>query len=173
MDGPLTGSFGEFAVIAGWGCFLWSTSCWLWSLGSYCCTRRAAPPRQPERTSEAEWEQESPPSAKAKGRKDELHRAGAYRTNGKEETNQSHSGKETATENHDGITRGQSNSGAHIGSYGPKGSTSGARSTRNAAPWWFGSGPNAATWLPPPMNRKRTMGVLGYSVRDPLMCMAD
>ena len=38
-DQPPPWSFGEFAVIAGWIFFLWSTLRWLWTLGHWLCPK--------------------------------------------------------------------------------------------------------------------------------------
>ena len=71
------------------------------------------------------------------------------------------------------LTRGSTGANSDFGSYGAASSTGGPRFTRYATPWWRGSGPYAATWIPHSVSTKRAWGLTGFAAGDPQNCMTS
>ena len=81
-------------------------------------------------------------------------------------TSQPYSREAPTREDYGRVAGGQGSAGPDLGGNGAKSSTGSSRLTRHAPPWWFGSGPNAATWLPTTVTSMRMVG--GHRAGDPL-----
>ena len=171
-DQPPPWSFGEFAVIAGWIFFLWSTLRWLWTLGHWLCPKDVS--AEASKGIRGGGQSRTGSTGKGQGRKGRgTQGCITFRRSSRPTVGDENPGEAPVLKSFDRVSRSQSCSGPLVGSNGTKGSPRGAGPSRYAPPWWSGTGYNAATWLSPPIATTRAMGALGYNAGDPLKCMTN
>ena len=168
-DGAQVWSFGEFAVLAHWFFFACSLARWTVWLAICCCQRRDWSPRQPGRVIEAGVSGAAEAMAKGQGKRRRAS-PGYFSTEigFGAKVNQHDPREENSLGKLEQFARGQVSTVTHPGGDGAKSSTSSSRLTRNAPPWWSGTGPYATTWRPATGSTVRMMGVLNVGVGDPL-----